>query len=151
MCVAVVWRLTKVLNLRWCRLFPSRARIARLWRGARASPSIREMLLLLRLSTCADNKGSERRRDRRRRHIRQSFLYMPLSQAADPDSPAAPQTVCCCVCKAAWAERGLWTHQSPPTPADYSWGPASLCCPDAPNFWNTKKEGEMEIFLLLLQ
>lgn len=56
MCVAVVWRLTKVLNLRWCRLFPSRARMARLCRGARASPSIREMLLLLRLSTCADGQ-----------------------------------------------------------------------------------------------
>lgn len=56
MCVAVVCRLTKVLNLRWCRLFPSRARIARLCRGARAPPSIREMLLLLRLSTCADGR-----------------------------------------------------------------------------------------------
>lgn len=35
------------------------------------------------------------------RHMQQAFLHMPPGRAADPDSPAAPQTVCCCVGRAA--------------------------------------------------
>lgn len=90
------------------------------------------------------DRRSERQRDRRRTRIQWSFLHMPPSQAADPGSPAAPQTACCCVGRAAWAETGLWTHQSPPTPAGSSSGPASRCCPDALNFLNETKDRQKD-------